>query len=148
MEYLRRYTGGQHEQVWAELQALGEAVRQEPVFAEARLIAEETMRRVRRNCERIVGRLGSMGYQFGVYPDGGRGYYTLGPLVPADAALRGDMQVLEEAAGPLPVSLAAFWEQVGSVDLVGRQPGWPTGLDPLGVNPPAAAVSELDEREF
>ena len=50
--YLERYLAGEYEQVWSELQALGPAVRQKPYLAEARKVATETMRRVRRNCER------------------------------------------------------------------------------------------------
>jgi len=57
MDYLQRYLSGEYEQVWNELQALGAAVRREPHYAQACEVAAETMRRVRRNCERIVARL-------------------------------------------------------------------------------------------
>ncbi len=70
MGYLERYINGEYEQVWAELQALGPAVRSEPLYSDAREVADETMRRVRRNCERLVERLRAMAYKFGVYPDG------------------------------------------------------------------------------
>ena len=148
MGYLDRYLHGEHEQVWSELQELGEAVRQEPAYSEARLVADETMRRVGRNCERIVERLRSLEYHFDLYPDGYPRGFTFGPLAPADDALSRDLHTLEAAAGPLPISLVAFWEQVGSVDLVGIQPLWPDGLDPLVVDPPAGCISELDEMEF
>ena len=105
------------------------------------------MRRVQRNCELIVTRLKSMKYKFGVYPDGSKGYYSMGALVSPDAEMRADLATLNEAIGPLPLSLAAFWEHVGSVDLVGMHQGWPMGLDPLVVEPPAAGVSELDEKD-
>ena len=74
MDYLERYTSGEFEDVWKQLQVLGSAVREEPNYSQARQVAEETMRRVRRNCERIVARLRTLGYAFGVYPDGSRGY--------------------------------------------------------------------------
>jgi len=148
MGYLERYVDGEYEQTWAELQNLGAAVREEPFYTEARLVANETMRRVRRNCERIVGRLRSMGYRFDIYPDGSDRIFTFGPLAAPDDTLRSDMETLEQAAGPIPISLVAFWEQVGSVDLIGMGPSWPTELDPLVVDPPTAGVSELDEMDF
>jgi hypothetical protein len=51
MGYLDRYRNGEHEQVWAELQALGSAVRGKPHFSQAQQVAAETMRRVRANCD-------------------------------------------------------------------------------------------------
>jgi len=147
MNYLDRYLNGEHEQVWLELQSLGPAVREEPVHAQARQVAAETMRRVRRNCERLLERLRASGYEFGVYPDGSRGYYTQGPLVRPTDAMLADYAALEEQAGPLPLSLIAFWQEVGSVDFVGRHPSWPSGLDPLVVYPPEAAISDLDSME-
>ena len=144
MDYLERYRKGEHERVLSELQALGPAVRQEPHYSLAREVAAETMRRVRRNCELIVARLGSLGYVFGTYPDGSEGYYTEGPLVPPSDATRADLSSLEEQVGPLPLSLTAFWEEVGSVDLVGMHPSWGENLDPLVVYPPEAALSDFE----
>ena len=69
MNYLERYRNGEHEQVWNDLQSLGPSVRQEPYYTQARDVATETMRRVRRNCERLVARLQTLGYIFGTFPD-------------------------------------------------------------------------------
>ena len=148
MGYLERYLAGENEQVWAELQTLGEAVRQQPAYEQARAVADETMRRVQRNCQRIVDRLRTLGCQFSRYPDGQDRTFSFGPLTPPDGESEHDLRRLEEAMGPLPISLVAFWQQVGSVDLVGWLPGWPTSLNPLVVERPAAGVSELDEMEF
>src|SRR5512142_1974934 len=148
MSYLARYLNGEHEQTWAELQALGPAVRESPVYADARAVADETMQRVRRNCERLIERLRAMGYQFGVYPDGSEPPYNPGACPPPGEDTARDMRTLAAAIGPLPISLVAFWEQVGSVDLMGKPPGWALGLDPLVVDPPEGAVSELDEMEL
>lgn len=63
--YLERYLNGEHEQVWAELQALGEGVRAEPVYEDALAVARETMRRARHNVEMLIPRLVAVGYQFG-----------------------------------------------------------------------------------
>src|SRR5512138_2686422 len=148
MGYLERYLAGENEQVWAELQALGEDVRQEPAYEQARAVAGEAMARVRRNCERILSRLRTAGCEFDRYPDGQERGFTFGPLTPPDDDSERDLRKLEEAIGPLPISLVAFWQQVGSVDLIGWLPSWPTALDPLVVERPATGVSELDEREF
>jgi hypothetical protein len=145
--YLERYLAGEYEQVWSELQALGPSVRQKPYLAEAHKVAAETMRRVRRNCERIVARLRASDYQFGVYPDGSTGYFTEGPLVDPSKEMRNDRKELEEICGPLPLSLVAFWQEVGSVDWVGMRPGWPDGLDPLVVYPPEGPLSDADSYE-
>lgn len=147
MNYLERYRNGEHAQVWAELQALGERVRQEPYLADAEAVAAETMRRVRRNCERIVARLNVLGYVFGTYPDGTRRSYAAEPLGAPLAGANDEIDELEEEAGPLPLSLLAFWREVGAVDLVGMHPGWPGGLDPLVVDPPEGALSFLFDEE-
>lgn len=147
MNYLERYRHGEHEQVWNELQALGPAIRREPHLTQAKEVAAETMRRVRRNCERIVSRLGTLGYVFGTFPDGSRRSYPAQPLTPPSDELRAGCAELEGEAGPLPLTLEAFWQEVGAVDLVGMHPAWPDGLDPLVVDPPEGALSFLFDEE-
>ncbi len=147
MNYLERYRNGEYEQVWNDLQALGPTVRREPHYSQAREVATETMRRVRRNCERLVSRLRALGYVFGTFPDGSRRSYTAVPLTPPSDVMRADCAELEAQAGMLPLSLVAFWEEVGAVDLVGMHPAWPDGLDPLVVDPPEGALSFLFDEE-
>lgn len=147
MNYLERYRNGEYEQVWNDLQTLGSAVRREPHYSQAQEVAAETMRRVRRNCERIISQMRTLGYVFGTFPDGSRRSYTAEPLTPPSAAMRADTAELEAQAGPLPLSLAAFWQEVGAVDLVGMHPAWPDGLDPLVVDPPEGALSFLFDIE-
>jgi hypothetical protein len=144
MNYLERYLNGEYEQVWTELQNLGATVRQEPHYNLAVRVADETMRRVRSNCERIIDYLRTINYEFGVYPDGSPGYFSAGPLVPPADGSGEDQKALEEAVGPLPIMLVAFWQQVGSIDFVGRHPEWLKGLDPLVIYAPEVAVSDLD----
>ena len=143
MNYLERYRQGEHEQVWRDLQALGPAVRREPHYTQAREVAAETMRRVRRNCERLISRLGALGYVFDTFPDGSHRHYPAEPLTPPSDAMRADCAEVEAEAGPLPLSLVAFWQEVGAVDWVGMHPAWPDGLDPLVVDPPEGALSSL-----
>jgi hypothetical protein len=148
MNYLERYLNGEHERVWDELQALGPAVHQDPHYSPACEVAAETMRRVRRNCQLIITRLRALGYVFGTYPDGSTGYYTQGPLLPPSEKTLAALAELEARTGPLPLSLVAFWQEVGTVDLVGMHPSWPSGLDPLVVNEPEAAIYDLDNWEW
>jgi len=147
MNYLERYRTGEYEQVWHDLQSLGSSVRHEPYATQAQEVATETMRRVRRNCERLIARLHSLRYVFGTFPDGTRRSYVVEPLTVPSDTLRADCAELETEAGPLPLSLFTFWHEVGAVDLVGMHPAWPDGLDPLVVDPPEAAMSFLFDEE-
>src|SRR5258708_6983758 len=63
--FLERYERGEHERVWDELLALGAAVWEGPLYADALAVARETMRRVRHNVELLVPRLRSLGFAFG-----------------------------------------------------------------------------------
>lgn len=166
--YLERYLEGEHERVWEELVALGVGVREEPLLADALAVARETLRRVRDNLEVLIPRLAGAGYQFGygwVQPDAAgrfgerarRDYerelawarampplYT--PPAPDTAAL---LEAFEAEAGVLPLSLRAFHEVVGAVNLVGAFAGMPPWgglggrtLDPLFVYPLAGMREE------
>jgi len=66
MDYLERYRTGEYAQVWDDLQSLGETMREEPHYTQAREVAAETMRRVRRNCERLISNLCDLGYVVGL----------------------------------------------------------------------------------
>jgi hypothetical protein len=150
MNYLERYQNGEYEQVWKELQDLDANVRNEPYYSQAQEVAAETMRRVRRNCERIISRLQNLGYIFGRFPDGTRRSGRIPPFMPPSPKMRAASEELESEAGPLPLSLTAFWQEVGAVDLVGMHPAWPAGLDPLVVDPPEGPLAELydDDEEI
>jgi hypothetical protein len=147
MNYLDRYRNGECEKVWNELQALGPSVRREPHISQAREVATETMRRVKWNCEQIISRLHVLGYKFGTYPDGSRRSYVGEPISSPSRQMGIDCSELEEQAGTIPLSLMAFWQEVGAVDLVGMHPAWTDGLDPLVVDPPEGALSFLCEEE-
>ena len=106
-----RYLAGEHEAVWRELAALGDGVRDPAVLDDARAVARETMQRVRRNVELVVTRLRAMGYRF-VQP----------AHEPPTPALLARLDTLEAQAGPLPLALRAFYEEVGAVCLMGAHP--------------------------
>jgi hypothetical protein len=138
MSYLDRYLNGDFEGVWSDLQSLGPSALN---HSEAEAVSIETMRRVRRNCEAIVARLASLGYDFARFPHGELRRPAPVPFAPPSRETLADLAELEQEAGPLPLSLKAFWREVGAVDLIGRHLGWPDGLDPLVVDPPEGALS-------
>ncbi len=63
-----RYERGDRVLVWTEMTSLGEGLRPED-RQEATTVARATMRRARRNVERLVERLPSIGYEFAVTDD-------------------------------------------------------------------------------
>ena len=124
---LDRYLAGEHELVWKELTALGEKARSEPHAADALAVAFETMHRVAQNVGVIAERLNALDYRF-VYPGSG-GFFGLRraaahePHVPPPADARDGIAQLEElAGGAIPLSLRAFFEVVGEVNLNGDHP--------------------------
>ena len=123
-----RYLAGEHEQVWKELNALGDGVRSDAHSADALAVAYETMQRVLQNVRLLPDRLKGMGYNF-VQPGSGGGLFGFGkakahePHVPPPADVADRIAELEGiAGGPIPLSLRAFFEVVGQVDLNGDHP--------------------------
>lgn len=113
MTYLERYQAGEYEAVWAELLRLGDAVRQDPLYSDALAVAQETMRRVRHNVERLHRRLLALDYRF-VEPRRA--------LVPPQADIYDKLARFEAEFGTLPLSLRAWFEWVGRVDFRGDHP--------------------------
>ncbi len=104
---LARYRAGESVQVWDALIALGPSVRDPGRFREAYAVALDTMGRVRRNVETIHRRLIDVGYRFAC-PDSAH--------LPAPPDAAEVVAEIEGMIGPLPLSLRAFYEVVGSVD--------------------------------
>jgi hypothetical protein len=167
--YLERYRAGEYTQVWEELIALGEGIRQTTIYADACAVARETMQRARRNVEVLYQRLQDIGYRFEceqarVAPtpmDQLRDQLATDPSIgavlgdllgnvasvqeqmaqlrdasgrqaqppatcaftPPSADIVARLDAFEEAIGPLPLSVRAWCEIVGSVDLIGSHPG-------------------------
>lgn len=117
--YLDRYLAGQREAVWAELTALGPAIRNEPLVADARAVARETMTRARANVELLVQRLTSLGYRF-VFVDES-GALPAPHTLPKEESLA-TLRDLEAQYGVLPLSIETWYEVVGAVDLTGVYP--------------------------
>lgn len=124
---LERYLAGEHERVWDELIELGARVREEPFLADATAVAHETMRRVRHNLSLLIPRLDALGYQFygdpTMYTPNRSGRLTIPPrLATPHEETRAHLDAVERALGTLPLSLRAFYEVIGAVNLVGEPP--------------------------
>lgn len=123
-----RYQRGDYRGVWQELSAvdfLDSAWR-----AEAEQVAGLTMRRVRRNAERLVAALIARGWPV-----------TAEKALPGPAADTEErLQQLERLTGTaVPPVLSAFWRVVGPIDLVPRE-RWDAPF-PAGI-PEALAVAD------
>lgn len=140
--YIARYQSGEYEQVWAELTALGEQVRQEHILPDALAVAYETMRRVRHNAEIIAVRLPSIGYRFGYEADEEEDS-LVAPCSPPSPDAAEQVAELESLVGPLPLSLCAWYEIGGSVDFIGFHKLWPSIYsDPLVIGSVEYALGE------
>ena len=174
-----RYVAGEYEAVWNELVALGAAVREDPHAADALAVAYETMVRVEKNVRTLVERLTSLGYRFTPNPgssgvasgavsglakmlasvvasmaSSGAAKHTNkadpGPHTPPGAGAQKEVADFEKQFGTLPLSLRAFYEIVGEVNLIGRHPaidppGNSVAVDPLVVYGLDEGALEFDE---
>ena len=145
-----RYVAGEHAAVWSELMARGAAVRSEPLAADALAVSYETMSRVDRNVRTVVVRLGEIGYEF-TTPDGSRRRMK-DVHVPPDRRTASRIQRIEKASGPLPLSIRAFYQVVGSVDLIGRHSSLApqsatVAPDPIVVIGVEEALSDVEDEE-
>lgn len=152
--YMDRYQQGYCEQVWQDLSALHADIRQVDIYPDAWAVAVETMRRVRYNIAILQHRLEELGYQFGYEwlkeerVDIDEEWIQAQParFMPPIPDIEEKLQYFEEIAGPLPLSLRAFYHEVGEVNFFGRHPLWeklfeqeashirvPSNLDPLAV---------------
>ncbi len=107
------------------------------------------MRRARVNVERIVARLGQIGYRFEIAP---RSTWIENPdfYRPPSADMGRRIAELEATAGRLPLSLRAWYEVVGEVDLEGNHPDWDGRgyADPLVVEGLTGWASEYEEWQY
>jgi hypothetical protein len=153
--FLTRYLAGEHEQVWEDLVALGAVVRDAPYLTDAQAVARETMRRVSHNLHLLIPRLHECGYRFGYQWAVEQGISSpeqadeleLGDpvLSPPSRHIRQVIHELEQRVGMLPLSLQAFYEEVGGVNFVGAHPIWGAyGLDALVVTS-AEQLMALDD---
>jgi hypothetical protein len=153
--WLERDQQGFHQEVYDELLALQAQVFEEPNYSEALLVARAMMSRVRANLELLIPRLKHLGYLFlqNLWDDYWEAlsapehqailddttYRIIYCAPPADTAET--LGTLEHLVGTLPLSIRCWYEEVGSVNLIGAFPATKTlqpfsyGLDPLFIYP-------------
>src|SRR6266498_4052430 len=68
--YITRYLAGETQQVWDEISQLNYPNLSSGVQTDIQSVCEETIRRVRHNAEMLISALASIGFEFGLYPDG------------------------------------------------------------------------------
>jgi hypothetical protein len=154
VSFLARYQKGEHQKVWEELIDLGSAVRDKRVLPDAVAVAKEMMQRVRHNIDIVIPRLEELGYEFGYTwlegePDITGEWIATQPsrYAPPPFNIEKQLQTFEELAGPLPLSIRAFYTEVGEVNFFGRHVRWEQllklrdksrfpipNLDPLAIN--------------
>ena len=133
--FLQRYLGGEREQVWTDLVALGERVRSEAHYEDAWAVALETMRRVRHNLEILQQRLPESPYTMDL---------SISWRQP-DAQYIQDVHRFESEVGTLPLSLRAFGEVVGSFSM-GSQKRHPlASFDPMDLECPNLSEDVLSQ---
>src|SRR6266851_8967928 len=128
-ELYDRYLEGSYQEVYDDLITMQEQVFVEHNYEDALLVAREIMKRVRHNIELLIPRLHDLRYQFG------KGFFEDMSLeerimVENDAPIFKEpvpetpekVFSLEELAGTLPLSLKCWYEEVGSINLVGLFP--------------------------
>ena len=144
--YIERYLAGEQVQVWAELLALGQAIRDDPLCQDAQAVARETMRRVRVNVKILTKRLAAYGYAFADAPF---------PRWQAPhATVAAQIAALEKLVGPIPLSFRACYAAVGAVNFMGTHPTfdhregdvWDALPDPLVIEPIESAIADCRER--
>ncbi len=147
LDFYYRYQIGFHQEVYDELLAMGEHVFEPHIYEEALEVTRAIMKRVHSNVELLIPRLRKMGYLFrkggfwdNYTPEGkariDRDYPIFQPPTPETLE---HIAALEHLVGPLPLSLKCWYEEVGSVNLIGLFPGNEQGygpvLDPLYIEP-------------
>lgn len=132
--YYKRYQQGLCQEVYDELVALPEQVFDESIYQDAAAVGRVMMSRVRSNIAMVVVRLKIMGYHF---VDGFWDKENYGPLSQEEevrldqcypifaeppAETPALLNALEQRIGMLPISLKCWYQQIGSVNLIGTFP--------------------------
>ncbi len=130
--WFERYQQGFHQEVYDELLAMQELVFEKPVYQEALLVARAMMSRVRSNIALLIPRLKILNYELvdgdwtryweqAEYPEPElnellRAYREPPLQTPAF------LQEIEQRVGALPLAVRCWYEEVGSVNLIGTFP--------------------------
>lgn len=109
--YTHRYISGRHEEVWADLGALGQVP--ERLREDVREVADLTMARVAAHVSRLAEALPELGFR----PSVGFPFHR-----PPAADARAEVAELEEEIGGVPAALSAYLSVVGEISLSGDWP--------------------------
>lgn len=132
--YYQRYQQGLCQEVYDELLALQEQVFDELIYQDAAAVGRVMISRVRSNIAMLVIRLKIMGYQFvdGFWDKENYGSlsqeeearldqrYPIFAESPAESSQL--LNALEQRIGMLPIALKCWYQQIGSVNLIGTFP--------------------------
>jgi len=159
MSYFERYQAGEHLPVWRDINDIPwYSLQHDPSYmdtlADVIQVVRETMARVKQNINLLIPRLQSLGYEFGYgwvgldnpenpWADSDRLWVEHAPplLSPPLPDLNERFERFRQHVGYVPLSLQAFYEVVGGVNLVGTlPPRWRPCLESL----PAVDYSILD----
>jgi len=127
---LERYNAGDRIGVWNDLRSIDIT----NCEAEALAVANATMERARQNVVTLIERLKQLNYEFAYEPH---------------TSAR-NWRKVETKLGRLPLSLRAWWEIGGAVNLMGHHPELtPPGIlsDPLCILPPEVTLEDDEESE-
>jgi len=137
--WLDRYLHVDQLETWVILFGLGTRGRQDPDvhdWDDIVAVVTETMRRARRNVERLVELLPAAGWQFKAPKN---------VHVPPPEGIENDLDALEGEIGRLPLALRLWLEEVGTVSLEGTHEGW--GYDLVDYLQVETSVAEI-RREY
>lgn len=144
MSFYSRYLAGEEEKVWLELASIEKPELSDSTYDDARQVAHETMKRVNHNIQLLIPRLEEIGYILEFKAD-----VPPGKISAFSAPARLDLEFIEytEASGvALPLSLKAWYKEVGTVCLIGECPEswWEYKYpDPLTVWPAYYTLNEI-----
>jgi hypothetical protein len=157
--YVERYLAGEYQRVWQELwPRYWKEAQTEPFRSEALAVARAMMQRVRHNLETLVERAEALGYRFGydwieAEDEQEAAWAHRQPPVLSDPLpdLAERLQRLASQGILLPLSVQAWYEEVGAVNLVGTPPAkWDQRiiyqhdpLHPTDRSPQAGACTQL-----
>lgn len=130
--YAARYERGEYDEVWRELRAMGPKAVDSRHREDSEAVVHTMAVRARHNVDVLVSRLSEAGFDFRSNDD--ERLDRPAHIPPTDdAAVLVDW--MEQAFGPIPLTVAAWIRQVGDVWLVGDHPDWPGSdlADPLVV---------------
>lgn len=143
-DWLERYRAGHEDEVWAELRALGDGVRDHEYLDTAIAVCDEMAHRALLNVERVISGLKGQGYRFTTNDDSGIIVQPHSrPTSDAD-----DLATWLDHHFGVPLALQSWLRIVGDVWLVGVYPKWPTAAagDPLVIQVETALGAHRDAR--